>query len=114
MDYQQLLSEALLIVEMIILFFLVYHTLKLEEYNESLFKHLEKLEEHISYIDGHVDTLDGHFDKLEEHSSAMDYHLRTIMEHSRIDSMKDQDRQEFMEGIEEYLDEREEGTKEKG
>lgn len=103
MDYQALLTEALLFVEIIILIFLAVHTIKLENYNKSLFEHLSKLEEHLDILDEHIDKLDGHVDKLDEHSQVMDYHLKTILEHSRVRSMSEDEREEFVEGIEDFL-----------
>lgn len=111
MDFEIFITEALLLVEIIILIFLAIHTIKLENYNKSLFEHLEKLDEHLDILDEHIDKLDGHVDKLDEHSQVMDYHLKTILDHSRIRSMDDEEREEFVEGIEEYLKERVEKRK---
>ena len=106
MDFEVLLTEALLFVEIIILVFLAVHTIKLENYNKSLFHHLDKLTEHLDILDEHIDKLDGHIDKLDEHSQVMDYHLQTILDHSRIQSMTEEEREEFVDGLDDYLSER--------
>ncbi len=111
MDFELFITEALLLVEIIILIFLAVHTVKLENYNRSLFEHLDKLKEHLEILDEHIDKLDGHVDKLDEHSQVMDYHLKTILDHSRIRSMSEEEIDDFIEGIEDYLKKRAEKRK---
>ena len=107
MEFSVLLSELLLIVEIIVLIILAYHIWKLENYNKFLLQHLEKLEEHVTVLDNHLEKLDKHVDKLENHSSVMDYHLKTILDYSRIHQMNDEERKDFVKGIENFLEDRE-------
>lgn len=108
MDFKILITTALLLTELFILLVFVYHILKLKKTNEALLDHITKLDEHMFKIDDHIDKLDCHIDKVEEHSQIIDNHLKTILDYSQIHQMGEEEKTEFIEGLEESLEEEKE------